>query len=150
MKRFITGVKIADFRLTPGWLFPPNLMCAVKCHVKITDDRVERALVEWKMFYLLIIASSLNNFDYRVGEGGEYSIYLWVGRCGPVPHTLTLFKTNIADFSTLFKTELRFLTPCSRHLKLRLKEVVWLSCRVINGNLMCLVSMRKSTEVNIN
>ena len=27
-----------------------------------------------------------------------YSIYPWVGRCGPAPHTLTLFKTKIADF----------------------------------------------------
>ena len=48
-------------------------------------------------------------------EGG-YSIYPWVGRCGAAPHTLTLFKTNIADFPTLFKTEFRFLIPCLRHL----------------------------------
>ena len=69
---------------------------------------------------------------------GGYSIYPWVGRCGTaphtqprsqglfpgleasrpqarektlgtrLPHTLTLFKTNIADFPTLFKTEFRF------------------------------------------
>ena len=32
------------------------------------------------------------------------------------PHTLTLSKTNIADFPTLFKTEFRFLIPCLRHL----------------------------------
>ena len=75
--------------------------------------------------------------------GGRYSIYPRAGRCGPAPHTLTLFKTNITDFPTLFKTELRFLIPCLRHLKLRLQEVVWPSCCVINGNL-------KSTEVNIN
>ena len=49
-------------------------------------------------------------------EGGGYSIYPWVGRCGPAPHTLTLFKTKIADFPTLFKTEFRFLIPCLRHL----------------------------------
>ena len=36
---------------------------------------------------------------------GGYSIYPWVGRCGPAPHTLTLFKAKIADFPTLFKTE---------------------------------------------
>ena len=40
--------------------------------------------------------------------GGGYSIYPWVGRCGAAPHTLTLFKTNIAGFPTLFKTEFRF------------------------------------------
>ena len=82
--------------------------------------------------------------------GGGYSIYPWVGRCGPAPHTLTLFKTNITNFPTLFKTELRFLIPCLRHLKWRLQEVAWLSCCVINGNLMCPVSMPKSREVNIN
>ena len=37
-------------------------------------------------------------------------------RRGAAPHTLTLFKTNIADFPTLFKTEFRFLIPCLRHL----------------------------------
>ena len=41
------------------------------------------------------------------GGGGGYSIYLCVGRSGTAPHTLTLFKTNIADFPTLFKTEFR-------------------------------------------
>ena len=50
------------------------------------------------------------------GGGGGYSIYIWVGRCGAAPHTLTLFKTNIADFPTLFKTEFRFLIPYLRHL----------------------------------
>ena len=28
------------------------------------------------------------------------------------PHTLTLFKTNIVDFPTLFKTEFQLLIPC--------------------------------------
>ena len=48
----------------------------------------------------------------RVTSAGGDSIYLRVGRCGPTPHTLTLFKTKIADFPTLFKTEFRFLIPC--------------------------------------
>ena len=50
------------------------------------------------------------------GGGEGYSIYPLEGRCGRAPHTLTLFKTNIADFPTLFKTEFRFLIPCLRHL----------------------------------
>ena len=49
--------------------------------------------------------------EWARGEGG-YSIYPWVGRCVAAPHTLTLFKTNIADFPTLFTTEFRFLIPC--------------------------------------
>ena len=58
--------------------------------------------------------------------------------------------TNITDFSTLFKTELRFLIPCLRHLKLQLQEV-WLSFCVSNGNLMCLVSLpiRQSQQKSI-
>ena len=80
------------------------------------------------------------------GEGGGGVLDRSLGAL----HTLTVFKTNITDFPTLFKTELQFLIPCLRHLKLRVQEVVWLSCWVINGNLMCLVSMPKSTEVNIN
>ena len=47
---------------------------------------------------------------------GGYSIYPCVGRCGPARHTLTLCKTKIADFPTLFKTEFRFLIACVRHL----------------------------------
>ena len=35
--------------------------------------------------------------------GGGYSIYPWMGRCGAAPHTLTLFKTNIADFPTCLR-----------------------------------------------
>ena len=53
-------------------------------------------------------------FKLRFYFGG-YSIYPWVGRCGPAPHTLTLFKTKIADFPTLFKTQFRFLIRCLRH-----------------------------------
>ena len=79
-----------------------------------------------------------------LGGGGTRYILGW--GCAVRP----LFKTNITDFPTLFKTEFRFLIPCLRHLKLRLQEVVWLSCCAISGNLMCLVSMPKSTEVNIN
>ena len=48
----------------------------------------------------------------RVGGGGLLKISLGGKvRRGP-PHTLTLFKTNIADFPTLFKTEFQFLIPC--------------------------------------
>ena len=39
------------------------------------------------------------------GGGGVYSIYPWGGGGGSAPHTLTLIKTKIADFPTLFKTE---------------------------------------------
>ena len=39
-----------------------------------------------------------------------------IGSTGSAPHTLTLFKTKIADFPTLFKIEFRFLIPCLRHL----------------------------------
>ena len=56
------------------------------------------------------------NCNCTSNPGGGYSIYLRLGRCGPAPHKLTLLKTKIADFPTLFKTEFRFLIPCLRHL----------------------------------
>ena len=63
-------------------------------------------------------AASLTTSPSGGGGGGRggYSIYSWVGSCGPAPHVLTLFKTKIADFPTLFKTEFRFLITCLRHL----------------------------------
>ena len=57
------------------------------------------------------VASSEGQGKFKLtpgGGGGGYSVYLLVGRCGAVPITLTLFKTNIADFPTLLKTEFRF------------------------------------------
>ena len=58
----------------------------------------------------------LISVPFTPGGGGGYSMYPWLGRCGAAPHTLTLFKTNIADIPTHFKTEFRFLIPCLRHL----------------------------------
>ena len=37
------------------------------------------------------------------GGGGGYSTNVWVGMCGWGTQTLTLFKTEISDFSTPFK-----------------------------------------------
>ena len=47
---------------------------------------------------------------------GGHSADSRVGRCGPGVLTLTLFKTKISDFATLFKTDFRFFVPCLRHL----------------------------------
>ena len=49
------------------------------------------------------------------GGGGVFDISL-CGKLWPGRHTLTLCKTKIADFPILFKTELRFLIACVRHL----------------------------------
>ena len=47
--------------------------------------------------------------DRTPGGGGVLDISLGGEvRRGAAPHTLALFKTNIADFPTLFKTEFRF------------------------------------------
>ena len=56
-----------------------------------------------------------NRMKFRRRPGG-YSIYPWVGRCSPAPHTQTLFKTKIADFPTLFKTKIP-------------KNIPWLAAR---------------------
>ena len=54
--------------------------------------------------------------EIQTPAGGGYSIYPWVGRCSPAPHTQTLFKTKIADFPTLFKTKIP-------------KNIPWLAAR---------------------
>ena len=46
----------------------------------------------------------------RMTAGG-YSTDVWVGRCGRGAQSLTLFKTEISDFPTLFKTASRILRP---------------------------------------
>ena len=51
----------------------------------------------------------------RKPPGGTRYILGW-GGAARAPHILTLFKTKIADFPTLFKTEFRFLKLCLRHL----------------------------------
>ena len=50
------------------------------------------------------------------GGGGVVLDISLGGEVRLAPHTLTPFKTNIADFPTLFKTEFRVLIPCLRHL----------------------------------
>ena len=52
----------------------------------------------------------------RGGGGGGVLDISQGGEVRHVPHTLTLFKTNIADFPTHFKTEFQFLIPCLGHL----------------------------------
>ena len=37
-------------------------------------------------------------FIWHGGGGGGYSQKNWVGVCGPLPKTLTLFMTKICDF----------------------------------------------------
>ena len=81
---------------------------------KIAGDRQDgaRTTAHYDNSHALLYSSR----DVTPPRGGGYSIYPCVGRCGAAPHTLTLFKTNIADFPSLFKTEFRFLIPCFRHL----------------------------------
>ena len=55
------------------------------------------------------------NSTRLVWTGGALNISLG-GEVCPAPYTLTLFKTKVTDFPTLFKTEFQFLIPCLRHL----------------------------------
>ena len=49
------------------------------------------------------------------GGGGGYSYKNWVGVCGPLPKTLTLFETKICDFPypiyDLTKNSIPYLRP---------------------------------------
>ena len=54
------------------------------------------ALVNVQVSFCIGKICSLNMWG---GGGGANSIYPWVARGGAAPHTLTLFKTNIATFN---------------------------------------------------
>ena len=60
----------------------------------------------------MVVIARRNSRGILPGGGGGYSVNPWVGRCDPAPHTLVLFKTNSADFPTLFETVFQFLIPC--------------------------------------
>ena len=80
----------------------------------IGNARLREAVGNFKSGVPVFLVSLLV-WDQVKGLGG-YSIYPWVGRGGVSPHTLTLFKTNIADFPTLFKTKIP-------------KNIPWLAAR---------------------
>ena len=75
------------------------------------------------MIYFSFLCRNFDQQEYfSPGGGGVLDISLG-GEVRPGPHTLTLFKTKIADFLTLFKTEFRFLIPCLRHLTRNQKNI---------------------------
>ena len=49
---------------------------------------------------IIIVSEEVLELSFFKARGGGYSINPWGGRSGAAPHTLTLFKTNIADFPT--------------------------------------------------
>ena len=51
-----------------------------------------------------------------IWPGGGHSVEARLGKCGQGAWNLTLFKTQIFDFGTLFKTKFRFLVLHLRHL----------------------------------
>ena len=76
------------------------------------------------MIYFSFLCRNFDQQEYfSPGGGGGVLDKSLGGEVRPGPHTLTLFKTKIADFLTLFKTEFRFLIPCLRHLTRNQKKI---------------------------
>ena len=110
----MTGSPIFSINLT-NRKNPSNL----NYHTSIKESQaILKCFIDLKFSVWFTLCSENETMfrDTYPGGGGGYSINPWVGRCGAAPHTLTLFKTNIADSPTLFKTEFRYLIPCLRHL----------------------------------
>ena len=63
------------------WKYYVRIYCSLYCDLCVSRTRISR-------FSVLI-----------PGGGGGYSQKNWVGVCGPLPKTLTLFMTKICDFS---------------------------------------------------
>lgn len=49
---------------------------------------------------MIIVSEEVLELSFVKARGEGYSINPWVGRSGAAPHSLTLFKTNIANFPT--------------------------------------------------
>ena len=55
-------------------------------------------VVRSKAAFSSFLRRSVNGSSVCFTPGGGYSQKNWVGVCGPVPKTLTLFMTKICDF----------------------------------------------------
>ena len=109
----MTGSPIFSINLT-NRKNPSNL----NYHTSIKENQaILKCFIDLKFsVWFTLYSENETMFRDTYPRGGGYSINPWVGRCGAAPHTLTPFKTNIADFPTLFKTEFGYLIPCLRHL----------------------------------
>ena len=72
---------------------------------KITTQEARRYQTKqgkayWKFMRVFIFSNLLPEFPYKSfnEDPGGYSQKNWVGVCGPLPKTLTLFMTKICDF----------------------------------------------------
>ena len=62
------------------------------------------------MLETISIIAIIENTGSSCVPGREYSQKSWVGVCGPLPKTLTLFMTKICDFSYPFIYDLAKIT----------------------------------------
>ena len=102
--------------------------------LKNADCSIEIPNCKWLEFKVLYHISCI----FNAGGGGGYLIYPWVGRCGTAPHTLTLFKTNIADFPTLFKTEFRFFNTLFKTFNPNINEQAKILLFIVQEKTSCL------------
>ena len=94
----------------------PSHLSVLPPHCSLNFIRLRLVVITPPVTMLLRGENDSKQSDEIQTPAGGYSIYPWVGRCGPAPHTLTLFKTKIADFPTLFKTKIP-------------KNIPWLAAR---------------------
>ena len=61
------------------------------------------------LLFVLLYFQRVASHSYKTLRpgGGRYSIYPWVGRCTTAPHSLTLFKTNIAEKKSCLRQKLK-------------------------------------------
>ena len=73
------------------WLQSSLSLVIFLCWTQITQKE--------QHFSTCIMAWHMDDSHLHPGGGGGYSLENWVGVCGPLPKTLTLFMTKICDFS---------------------------------------------------
>ena len=101
--------QFVDYYLKP-------LVCTVPSYVKDTTDFLNKlanlntinTLPDNAILVTLDVTSLYTNIPHREGIPGGYSQKKWVGVCGPLPKTLTLFmsslQANLRPKSAIFPT----------------------------------------------
>ena len=70
---------------------------SVYCFLSLNNLKISKQK-QWKHLYTIKNYYSIGFLIFNLGLGPGYSQKIWVGLCGPLPKTLTLFMTKNCDF----------------------------------------------------
>ena len=87
----------------------------LRCRVWDKGPEVEKTFQTLFALQLVYHEGPTSAWQLPMWEEGGYSQKTWVGMCGMLPKTFTLFMTEICDFAPLFKTWAKIWYPFYDH-----------------------------------